>query len=117
MSIERKQTNARMSQVVVDAGIVYLSGQLPTPDSGDTVREQTTHLLDRVDLLLSDAGSDKGRLLTATIWLRDIGAFDEMNAVWEAWLPEGAAPARACVETRFPFQHVLVEIQVSARQF
>ena len=116
MSIQRKQTSARMSQIVVDAGIVYLAGQVARPGRGETVAEQTADVLARIDELMSEAGADKSRLLTATIWLHDIGTFDEMNAVWDAWLPPGCAPARACVETKFPMSHAKVEIQVAARQ-
>lgn len=114
MSIQRKQTNTRMSHIVIDGGIVYLAGQVAR--TGEGVAEQTADVLARIDELLTEAGADKSRLLTATIWLRDIGTFDEMNSVWDEWVPDGCAPARACVETKFPADHVKVEIQVSARQ-
>lgn len=114
MSIQRLQTNARMSHIVINFGTVYLAGQVAR--TGETVAEQTADVLSLIDALLAEAGSDKTRLLTATIWLRDIGTFDEMNRVWDAWVPDGCAPARACVEAKFPKDHVKVEIQVSARQ-
>jgi enamine deaminase RidA (YjgF/YER057c/UK114 family) len=116
MSIERKHVNARMSHVVRDDSYVFLAGQVARTGSGDSVADQTRDILARIDELLSEGGSDKSRLLTATIWLKDILTFDEMNAVWDAWVPEGQAPARACVETKFPFEQVKVEIQVTARR-
>lgn len=116
MTIDRKHTNARMSQIVVDAGLVYLAGQVSVPDAGETVAEQTADILARIDTYLAEAGSDKSRLLTATIWLSDVATFAEFNSVWDKWVPEGTAPARACVETRFPIPHAKVEIMVTARQ-
>lgn len=116
MSITRIQTNARMSQIVIGNGVAYLAGQLPLPGEGNTTAEQVQILLNRIEGLLAEASSDKSRLLSATIWLRDINDFDAMNAVWEAWLPENCAPARACIETRFPMDHVHAEIQVTALQ-
>jgi enamine deaminase RidA (YjgF/YER057c/UK114 family) len=103
-----------MSQIVLDAGLVYLAGLVAR--SGETVAEQTSDVLARIDELLAEAGTDKSRLLTATIWLRDIGTFEEMNRVWDAWVPEGCAPARACIETRFPLDSIRIEVQVLARQ-
>ena len=93
MSIERKHTNARMSHIVVDGGTVYLAGQVAREGSGDTVADQTRDILARIDELLAEAGSDRTRLLTTTIWLKDIATFDEMNSVWDKWVPEGRAPA------------------------
>lgn len=116
MSIERKHVNARMSHVVSDSINVYLAGQVAREGSGDSVADQTRDILARIDELLADGGSDKSQLLTATIWLKDIASFDEMNAVWDAWVPTGQAPARACVETKFPFERVKVEIQVTAKR-
>ncbi len=54
----------------------------------------------KIEVLLAEAGSDKTGILNTTIWLSDIAAYDEMNAVWDAWIPQGAAPARACGEIR-----------------
>ena len=79
------------------------------------VRPDTTRPTPR-NTALAVATLPRSRLLTATIWLKDILTFDEMNAVWDAWVPEGQAPARACVETKFPFEQVKVEIQVTARR-
>lgn len=99
MSIQRFQTGQRMSQAVVHNGTVYLAGQVAQDKQGASAAEQTQNILDRIDALLAEAGSDKSKLLSATIWLNTMDDFDAMNGVWDAWIPEGAAPARACVES------------------
>lgn len=114
MSIKRIKCGTRMSQAVVANGMVFLSGQVAADKAGASVTEQTTNVLERIDALLAEAGTDKTRLLSATIWLTDIRTFDEMNAVWDAWLPEGGAPARATVEARLAATHYNVEIAVVA---
>lgn len=114
MTIERAYTNPRMSQIVKHGGLVYLAGQVASGAPGASVREQTRDILARIDGLLAEAGTAKGRILTATIWLTDIGTFDEMNAVWDAWLPEGCAPVRACVEARLAAPQYTVEVMVTA---
>ena len=113
MSIERLHTNQRMSQVVIHGDTVYLAGQVASDNSAD-VAGQTRQILDRIDALLAEAGSDKTKVLMATIWLSDISTFNEMNAVWDAWVPEGAAPARACVESALATPDYTVEIRVIA---
>lgn len=114
MDIKRLKVGTRMSQAVVSGNTAYLAGQV-TPDASVAgVAGQTQAILRHIETLLAEAGTSKERLLFATIWLKDIATFDEMNSVWDTWLPEGSAPARACVEAKFPFPHVLVEIQVTA---
>ncbi|TDN61653.1 RidA family protein [Paraburkholderia sp. BL10I2N1] len=111
--IKRLQTNARMSQVVIANGIVHLAGQVPdTADAPITV--QTTEILKRIDALLAAAGVDKTRLVTANIWLSDPKHFDEFNAVWDAWVPAGHAPARACVQALLMKAGLDVEVAVTA---
>ena len=83
--IERKHTNARMSQIVTHGDTVYLAGQVGTP--GASVEQQTRDCLDAIDRLLSEAGSDKAHMLQAIIWLADMADFAETNAVWDAWVP------------------------------
>ncbi len=114
MSIERHHTSARASAIVVNAGIVYLSGQVASDPEAD-ITEQTRSSLEKVDALLAEAGSDRHQLLSATIFLRDIdNDFAPMNEVWNAWVPEGDAPARACVEAHMARSALLVEICVTA---
>ena len=114
MSITRHQSATRMSQAVVHGNTVYLAGQVAKDAKGGSVAEQTSNVLDRIDALLSEAGTDKSRLLSATIWLADIATFNEMNEIWDAWVSPGNAPARACVEAKLASPQFNVEIGVIA---
>ncbi len=111
MSIKRIKTATRMSQAVVHGNTVYTAGQVA---EGDSVTEQTKAILGKIEALLSEAGTDKTKVLSATIWITDMANFAEMNAVWDAWVPEGNAPARACVESKLARPDLLVEIGVIA---
>ena len=111
--IKRYQTNARMSQVVVANGYVHLAGQIPDVENA-SVTAQTKNVLDRVDRLLALAGVDKTRLVTATLWLSDVRHFAEFNQVWDAWVPEGHAPTRACVQSLLMKPGCDVEVAVVA---
>ena len=106
--IVRIQPGRRMSQAVLYGDLIWLAGQCGT--AGDNITEQTKEALDRVESLLAKAGSDKSRILNTTIWLADIADYDEMNAVWDEWIPEGCAPARACGESRLGGQGYDVEV-------
>ena len=99
MSITRFQTGDRMSQAVVHGDTVYLAGQVAQSAPSGTVTEQTTAILAQIDALLAEAGSNKAKALSATIWLCLMDDFAEMNAVWDAWVPAGNTPCRACVES------------------
>lgn len=110
MDILRIQPGPRMSQAVVHNGTVYLAGQIALDAVNGSVAEQTRAILGRADALLAEAGSARDRILTATIWLADIADFAEMNAVWDAWVPADAAPARATVEARLAAPGFRVEI-------
>ena len=115
MSIKRMDSGPRMSQAVVHAGVVYLAGQVAQRAPGASVADQTTDILARIDELLAAAGSDKSKLLSATIWLADMAAFAEMNAVWDAWVEPANAPARACVQSpALAAPQFTVEIMVNA---
>ncbi len=110
MSIQRLHVGPRMSQAVVHGETVYLAGQVADQAKGKSVGEQTTEILAAVDRLLAEAGSDKTKILSATIYLADIATFPEMNAVWDAWVPAGHAPARATVEAKLAAPAYTVEI-------
>ena len=115
MSITRKHTSARASKIVIHNDVVYLSGQVAADPSAD-IQEQTRSTLARVEGLLAEAGSNKENLLSATIYLRDIANhFALMNEVWNAWVPEGHAPARACVQAHMARAALLVEISIVAK--
>lgn len=113
MSIARSQTNSRMSQLVIHNETVYLSGQVANDRTAD-ISVQTQQVLDKIDALLDEANSDKSRILSAQIWLANIGHFSAMNEVWDAWVPDGNAPARACIEARLAAPDLLVEIGITA---
>ncbi len=113
MSIIRHHINARMSQIVIHGDTIYLAGQVAT-DSSANITIQTQQVLEKIDNLLAEAGSDKTRILSAQIWLANIGHFSEMNKVWDAWVPEGHAPARACIEARLATPALLVEVGIIA---
>jgi enamine deaminase RidA (YjgF/YER057c/UK114 family) len=113
MAIKRLKPGPRMSQAVVHGNVVYLAGQVaenPVPSVG----EQTRQILAGIDGLLKEAGTDKSKLLSANIWLVDISRFNEMNAVWDAWVAPGNAPARATVQAALARPEILVEIMVTA---
>nr|WP_319383038.1 RidA family protein [uncultured Roseibium sp.] len=109
--IERLHTGKRMSKIVRHNGVAYLCGQVGT---GETVADQTRDCLSRIDALLLEAGSDREHILQAIVWLADMADFAEMNAVWDDWVPDGFAPARACGEARLARDVLKVEIIVTA---
>ncbi|MDX1522126.1 MAG: RidA family protein [Anaerolineae bacterium] len=113
MTINRLETGQRMSQIVIHNDTIYLAGQVAKSADGD-VQEQTRTTLEKIETLLSKAGSDPNHILSAIIYLRDIKDFAAMNEVWDAWVPAGQAPARACVEARLARPDLLVEISVVA---
>ncbi|MDG1071063.1 MAG: RidA family protein [Akkermansiaceae bacterium] len=113
MSIQREETTQRMSRIVIHNDTVYLCGQVGK-DSTKGIAEQTETMLEKVDALLLQSGSDRENMLSATVYVRDIKDFAAMNEVWDAWVPEGHAPARACVEARMARAELLVEISVVA---
>ena len=111
--IFRDDTNQRMSQIVVHNNTIYLSGQVGNKNSMD-VTTQTSEVLKKIEKLLLQAGSNKNKILSANIYLSDISYFEEMNKVWDEWLPENCAPARATVEAKLAFPELLVEICIIA---
>ena len=111
--IIRDDTNQRMSQIVVHNNTIYLSGQVGDKNSKDVVT-QTSEVLKKIEKLLLQAGSNKNKILSANIYLSDISYFEEMNKVWDNWLPENSAPARATVEAKLAFPEFLVEICIIA---
>ena len=113
MSITRHHGNQRMSQIVIHGDTIYLAGQVAADSSAD-ITVQTQQVLQKIDDLLAEAGSDNSRILSAQIWLANIGHFAKMNEVWDNWIPEGQAPARACIEARLASPDLLVEVGVIA---
>ncbi|SDH71563.1 Enamine deaminase RidA, house cleaning of reactive enamine intermediates, YjgF/YER057c/UK114 family [Pseudomonas benzenivorans] len=114
MSVQRLRTETRYSEIVIHNGTVYLAGQLADDYRGD-ILQQTRETLANIDALLAEAGSDKSRILSVTIYLKDLDRdYAGLNQVWDAWVAQGAAPARACVEAKMYKPEVLVEMTVVA---
>lgn len=116
MSIERKHSGARMSQIVTHNKTVYLAGQVALNAPGQSTADQTSDILKSIDDLLSQASSSKSKLLSVVIYLADMATFEEMNAVWDQWVDADNAPARACVESKLAAPQFGVEICVIAAQ-
>ena len=114
MSVERKEVGPRMSQIVIHGDTVYLAGVVAHQNAGKSVTEQTREILATIDRYLTQAGTDKAKLLSANIWLTDMATFGEMNAVWDAWVDPVNTPGRATCEARMATPKVLVEIIVIA---
>jgi enamine deaminase RidA (YjgF/YER057c/UK114 family) len=113
MTIRRIEPGTYLSRAVVHGDKVYVAG-LTADDLAKDVAGQTQEILAKIDQYLSKAGTDKSKLLTAQIWLRDIATFGEMNKVWEGWIDTANPPARATVEARLAGDRYLVEIMVTA---
>lgn len=111
MSITRLGKGPRMSQAVIHNGLVYLAGQV---GDGDNITAQTEDVLAKVDALLAEAGTDKSKILSATLWVTNMDDFAEMNAVWDAWVDPENTPARACTEARLALPKFLFEAMIVA---
>ncbi len=111
--ISRTSAGKVLAQAVEYHNFVYLAG-ITADDTSQDVAGQTKQVLAKIDSLLETHGTDNTRLLQAQIWLKDIRDRDAMNSVWVTWLPEGGAPARACVEASMADPRLLVEIMVTA---
>jgi len=109
--IERIETGARSSKIVKHNGVAYLTGQVA---EGDTIQDQVRGCLDKIDALLVAAGSSRENMLRVTIWLADMADFGGLNEVWNAWVPAGHAPARACGEAKLARAELKVEFIVDA---
>ena len=115
--IQRIDTGPRMSQAVIFNKTVYLAGQVSNSDAPPDVFIQTGQVLASIDRLLAAAGTDKTRLLSATIWLTDMDSFADMNRAWDAWVAPGCGPARATVQSaKLAAAQYKVEIGVIAAQ-
>lgn len=112
-TIERIRPNVRMSAAVVHGDTIYLAGQVADDPSKD-LADQTRQILAKIDSLLASVGSDKLYILSANVWLADIDGYDDMNAVWDAWVAKDAPPARATVESRLAKPEYKIEIAVIA---
>ena len=114
MTITRIGIGKRMSQAVIHNGVAYLAGIVAENTRGQSVLDQTKEVLAEIDRILAEAGTDKTRLLKATIWLTDMSSFAQMNEAWDGWVAQGPTPARATVESRLAAPGYDVEIMVEA---
>lgn len=109
--IQRITTNRRLSQAVISNGHAFLSGQTASDPQAD-FETQTKQVLVKIDALLKEVGSSREKMISASVWLTDISQFNDFNAIWDAWIPEGYAPARACVESKLANPNLLVEVSI-----
>ena len=114
MAIKRVNAGPRMSSAVVHGNTVYLAGVVANKAKGKSTTEQTQEILSIIDGHLAKAGTDKSKLLSATIYITDMKTFPEMNAVWDGWVSAGNTPARATVEAKLASPQYNVEIMVVA---
>lgn len=112
MTIKRLHSGPRMSEAVIHNGTVYLAGQIEAP--GESIEVQTRGVLAAIDTLLAEAGTDRSRLLHATIWLADMGDFGAMNAIWDEWIGGENPPTRATGEVRLATPDYRIEVIVTA---
>ena len=112
--IQRYHSNARMSKIVQHGGLIFLCGQTSSGTALASINDQTSEVLRRIDALLAEVGSDRSHLLSATVYLKHIEDFSAMNAVWETWVPPGAAPARTTVQANLASTNLLIEVTVVA---
>ncbi|RQD69634.1 MAG: RidA family protein [Tindallia sp. MSAO_Bac2] len=115
MSIFRYEGNGRMSKAVVHNGTVYLCGQVSGGEDKD-IKVQTSETLEKVENLLEKYGSDKNHILSATIHIKDMSQFKDMNDVWDNWIKDGFEPVRTCVEAKMAREDLLIEITVVAAE-
>lgn len=114
MNLIYKHPGPRMSQIVIAGNLAYIAGQIPDPDCTLDVAVQTKLVLEKVDKLLSDAGSARDRIVMASVYLADMDDFVTFNEVWDPWVVEGHAPARVCLESRLARPEWKVEVAVVA---
>lgn len=115
MAITRHHVGARLSEIAIHNGTVYLAGQI-AEDTNQDITGQTREVLGHVDRLLEEANSDKSQLLSVQIYISGMEHFAGMNAVWDSWVAAGNTPPRATVEAKLANPACLVEVVVVAAQ-
>jgi enamine deaminase RidA (YjgF/YER057c/UK114 family) len=112
MNIERIDPADRWSEAVIYNGTIYYTSVPENLDADATT--QTADALAMIDHILIQAGSDKSRILDATIFLADSADFAAMNAAWDAWVVAGNAPVRCTVQAKLMNPKYKVEIKIIA---
>ena len=113
MAVTRHEPSKLLSKVVEANGFVFTAG-ITAADSKQDAKGQTEQILKEIDRLLKLCGSDKTKVVSATIWVPDIRLRDPMNEAWNAWTKGENLPGRACIEAKLADPQVLVEIAVVA---
>lgn len=113
MDIKRLHVGKRLSEAAIHNGVIYLAGQI-AEDTSAGIEGQMREVLGHVDRLLTECGSDKSRILMCQIYISDMLYFAGMNAVWDAWVPQGHTPPRATVEAKLANPACLVEVCITA---
>ena len=113
MTIHRFHIGPRLSEMSVFNNVIFLAGQVADDPTQD-ITSQTKQVLAAIDRHLAEAGSDKTRILSTTIYVADMSEFQAMNAVWDAWVVQGHTPPRATVEAKLAKPEYKVEIQIVA---
>lgn len=113
MTIKRLHVGPRLSQVAIHGDTVYTAG-IVADDTNVDAAGQAGQILDKIDQYLKEAGTDKTKILSCTIWLADMKDFALMNSVYDQWVPKGSQPPRACVEAKLATPAYKVEIRVIA---
>ena len=113
MEIKRYETKQRMSRAVVHNNTVYLCGQV-AKDTTKGIKDQTKTTLEKIEELLESVGTNKNNILSATIYIKDMAMFQDMNLIWDNWVNENFAPARACVQAKMAREEILIEISIIA---
>ena len=111
--VQRIDVGARMSEVAIHNGTVYLAGQIAEVP-GQDIEGQTRQVLAAIDALLAKAGSDKSRILMAQIFVTDLADFAGMNRVWDTWVVPGHTPPRATVQAQLANPDWKIEVVVTA---
>ncbi len=113
-NISRLHVGQRLSDVSIFNGVAYLAGQVPRKSIDQGIKEQTAEVLETIDRLLAEAGSDKSRILSCQIFLRDITQIADMNSVWDKWIPAGHCPSRATVQAHMANPKTGIEVVLTA---
>ncbi len=109
MDLTRFDKNARRSRMVSANGVLYFAGQVGKDWDADA-KTQMEQALDGIDKLLAQAGSDRSKVLSVTIWLSDMNDFDAVNEAWDAWVDNENPPARACAKVELADPRLRVEL-------
>ena len=116
-NITRIHCKKRYSEAVIHNNTVYLSGQVPWESSNitDDLLTQAEEVFSSVDTQLAKAGTDKTKILSMTIYLKNAADYENMNIVFDKWMPDNCAPARASIgNIIFPNNKWKLEIVVIA---